>query len=181
MLIDAVRKALEKMDPAYCKLSDLNYQDPDFPKPLNEAKYLERPFAYEFYHQLRCLIEKGVVDFGAARVQGEVAKEYQNMPDFNAIPDFIIHQPSSTKDNFAVIEFKLASRKPGDINDDLDKLIKFLRPFLKYDHIVEVLLGSEKELKQRRDSVQSKVQSLKQPITIVEFDVGSWQANVLYR
>lgn len=178
MLIDVIKEALEKMDPKYCKLSYLDYKNTDFPELLSKAKYLERPFAYEFYHQLRRLIENNRVNFGGALVQVEVDKRYQHIPAVEDIPDFIIHLPNSPKNNIAVIEFKLASQKVGDIKDDLDKLVKFQGPHLMYDHIVEVIIGSKKELELRRGPLRSKVQSLKEPITLVEFDVGSWQANL---
>jgi hypothetical protein len=177
-LTDAIKNALENMDREYCRLSQMDYAETDFPKLLSEAKYLERPFAYEFYHQLRRIIENNRVDFGGALVQGEVDKRYQHVPAVKDIPDFIIHLPSSPKNNFAVIEFKLGSREVGDIKDDLRKLVDFQGECLKYEHIVEVLIGSKRELELRRDPLRSKVQSLKVPITIVEFDLGSWQASV---
>jgi len=164
------------MDRKYCRLSHLDYKDTDFPEVLSGAKYLERPFAYEFYHQLRRLIESKRVDFGGALVQAEVDKRYQHIPAVDDIPDFIIHLPNSPKKNIAVIEFKLASREVGDIERDLAKLVNFQGPHLKYDHIVEVLIGSKMDLDLRRDTLRSKIRALKARIIIVEFDVGSWTA-----
>lgn len=178
MLIDTIKEALDNMDPRYCKLSHLDYEDTDFPELLRKTKYLERPFAYEFYHQLRRLIETDRVNFGGALVQAEVDKRYQHIPRVKDIPDFIIHLPNSPKNNIAVIEFKLASRQVGDIKRDLGKLTRFKGPYLRYDHIVEVIIGSEEQLELRRDPLRSKVRSLREPITIVEFDIGSWRANL---
>lgn len=60
--------ALEMMDKRYCSLSQINYSnimpDESFRKHLSEEKYLERPFAYEFYYQLHNLMAHGDVDFG---------------------------------------------------------------------------------------------------------------------
>jgi hypothetical protein len=181
-LIRAIVDSLENMDPQYCELSKLNYEEIElddgieFAEALRKAKYLERPFAYEFYHQLRCLLDNKTVDFGRALIQGEVDKRYQHVPGVGDIPDFIIHVPDSPEDNYAVIEFKLASQGVKDISEDLDKLVGFQGPDLHYDHIVEVIIGTKKELERRREPVRSKAQELGQPITIVEFNIESWKA-----
>ena len=46
------------MDKRYCMLSTIDYRklDESFRENLSKEKYLERPFAYEFYHQLRIII-----------------------------------------------------------------------------------------------------------------------------
>jgi hypothetical protein len=137
------------MDCQYCKLSKINYEEIEsadgieFAEALREAKYLERPFAYEFYHQFRFLLENKIVNFGGALIQGEVDKRYQHIPGVGDIPDFIIHLPDSSENNYAVIEFKLASQGVGAISQDLDKLVGFQGPELHYDHIVEVIIGTK--------------------------------------
>ncbi len=62
MVILAIKTALENMDKKYCKLSQIDYSNvrvnESTKKYLMEEKYLERPFAYEFYHQLRKLMDR---------------------------------------------------------------------------------------------------------------------------
>ena len=81
-VIVAIRTALEKMDKKYCALSQIDYSEIEanesFIEDLREKKYLERPFAYEFYHQLRELMDNGHVDFGGPIIQAEVDKRYKH-------------------------------------------------------------------------------------------------------
>ena len=81
MVIDAIKMALEEMDREYCMLSQIDYRrlevNESIRKNLSKEKYLERPFAYEFYHQLRKLMDSGEVDFGGPIIQAEVDKNYQ--------------------------------------------------------------------------------------------------------
>ncbi len=76
--IKAIKLALENMDQNYCNLSQIDYNKIKIMKPfiiyLSKEKYLERPFAYEFYHQLRRLLDEGEVDFGGPIIQAEVGK-----------------------------------------------------------------------------------------------------------
>ncbi len=81
------------MDKAYCELSlinnseinELNREQPP------EEKYLERPLAYEFYHQVRKLIDRGNVNLGEKTViQTEVDKTYQNYFETGKIPEYAI-------------------------------------------------------------------------------------------
>jgi len=85
---------------------------------------LETPIAFEFYYQLRKLIDNGDVDFSGPVIQAEVDKRYQHCFEKGKIPDFIIHIPNSNK-NLAVIEFKLAIRLKSNIKQVIEKLAKF--------------------------------------------------------
>jgi len=53
MVVKAIKKALENMDKKYCTLSQIDYSrikmSESNKKCLRKEKYLERPFAYEFY------------------------------------------------------------------------------------------------------------------------------------
>jgi len=92
-VIKAFKNALEKMDKNYCRLT--------------QGEYQERPICYEFYHQLRKLIEYGEIDLGVTVIQAEVDKTYQRYFPTGKKPDFILHVPD-TDLNLAVIEFKRA-------------------------------------------------------------------------
>ncbi len=127
MIIEYIKCALQKLDKRHCFLSVLDYSELIELKKAAEAKLLERPFAYEFYHQFRTQLDEGYFDIGDCVLQGEVAKNYQHIPglDQGKIPDFIIHVPDRTDNNLAVIEFKLAANPARLFWEDFDKLVKF--------------------------------------------------------
>ena len=140
-MIAEIVKALERIDPKQCRLSTLKYEDLKLPNEFFDSKYLERPFAYEFYHQFRKLIENKEIELEEnVLIQGEVDKTYQVIGDVSKIPDFLVHIPSETTNNKAVIEFKMATRSFPDIERDFDKLLKF-KDRLNYEKLVEVLIG----------------------------------------
>lgn len=192
-IIEATKMALEKMAKEYCTLSQIDYDEfykNNFKEALKQEKYLERPFAYEFYHQLRKLMDCGTVDFGGCVIQAEVAKEYQHCFEKGKIPDFIIHIPNTNK-NFAVLEFKLSSNL-SKIKDDFEKLIDFRKPqppseYLEYEHIVEVIIGSKDSLKRAKKRIETEFNNVEykgvtilEEVTIIEFDTDSdsWKAEV---
>lgn len=128
-------EALENMDKNFCILSN----------NLGRIKYLERPIAYEFYHQFRKLIdeEKFVI-------QGEVDKRYQHYFKKGKVPDFIIHIPN-TQNNFVVIEMKLANNI-RNIEKDFQKLNEFKK--LHYKNLVEIIIGYDKNLKNAKEKIK---------------------------
>ena len=179
-VIKAIKVALENMDQKYCTLSQIDYSKiqvmKPFPNYLSKEKYLERPFAYEFYHQLRKLIDDGDVDFGGPIIQAEVDKRYQHCFENGKMPDFIIHIPNLDK-NLAVIEFKLATRSEEDIKDDIKKLAEFkAKQELKYDNGVEVILGGKQSLKTLREDIENWNKTRGEEIIIIEFNTDSWKA-----
>ncbi|MEM2941668.1 MAG: hypothetical protein QW304_09005 [Thermoproteota archaeon] len=171
-VIEAVKMALENMDERYCIPSKRDYSEPE--KEIVE-KYLERPFAYEFYHQLRKLIDKGNVNLGEPIIQAEVDKRYQHLFKNGKIPDFIMHVPN-TSQNLAVIEFKLAPNL-SEIEDDLEKLAEFKRNDLRYTYLIEVVIGNRCSLERARENIRKLSKTQGEKITIIEFDTRSWKAN----
>jgi len=145
-------------------------------KYIIKEKYLERPFAYEFYHQLRKLIDNGGVDFGGPVIQAEVDKRYQHYFKNGKIPDFIIHVPN-TRQNLAVIEFKLATNL-GSLEHDFEKLVEFKNnEGLKYMHVIEVIIGNETSLRNAKRYIMGLNKSKLKGITIIEFNTDSWKVN----
>lgn len=87
--------------------------------------YRERVYCYELYHQMRLLWPKD----SHFRLNGEVDK--RNHPYFTndgtePKPDFIIHVPGHSDDNYAVIEVKHASRAINNNQKDFDTLTLFV-------------------------------------------------------
>src|SRR5438034_4135863 len=106
-MIDTIAGALTNIDWAYVTLSRLQYENSYLPIRYGDPHWLERPFAYEIYHQLRLLWEKKQ-DFDCV-IQGEVFKYYQEIRELKRMPDLLLHKPNSNEKNLTVIEIKLAA------------------------------------------------------------------------
>ncbi len=88
-----------------------------------EARYRERVYCYELYHQLRRQWLPGCPYF----LNGEVDKRAHPyfLHDGGAPkPDFIVHIPG-TGNNYAVVEVKSAMVDGEGIRDDIEKLVQF--------------------------------------------------------
>jgi len=104
----------------------------------------EHAFAYELYHQLRLQEERRDLDIKPARIHGELNKRAQAyFGDGEAIPDLLMHDPYSNNSNLAAIEIKRARRSRNEIQEDLDKLTKFVREPLEYEERILIVSGSE--------------------------------------
>ena len=176
IVTQAIKTALHNMDHRYCELSKIDYGRIESPEPVMRVKYLERPFAYEFYHQFRTLVESGEIDLGGPIVQAEVDKDYQHIFQSGKVPDFIIHVPNARNKNLAIIEFKLASRNIEDIQDDLKKLELFRKPPLRYAYAALVLIGRKGELERARKDLKPVVQTLTETVDVIGFNTQSWRA-----
>jgi hypothetical protein len=141
-IIELLRTALENLDWNYVTLSRVQYFDGKKPPEFaSEAHWLERPFAYELYHQLRTLWETKKFECDCV-IHAEVYKKYQAIKDLDKMPDFLFHLPEPNR-NLAVVEIKLAAN-PG-LQDDLDKLTLF-QSILGYQHLVEIVIGTDAQL-----------------------------------
>ena len=165
------------MDKNYFKLSQIDYSmlgvSKAFKKNLKDEKYLERPFAYEFYHQLRKLINSGDANFGGPVViQAEVDKRYQHYFEDGKIPDFIIHVPNKQK-NIAVIEVKLATNL-SNLKGDLKKLVEFKNhKELKYAFAIEIIIGNFASLKKAKEYISRMGKTNGEEITVIEYNTNS--------
>lgn len=189
-VIEAIKMALENIDVDYCKLSQIDYAklkvQGSVVENIREQKYLERPFAYEFYHKLRELMESGKVYFGGPIVQAEVSKGYQQVFESKKTPDFLIHVPNARlKNNRAVIEFKLATNL-SKIKDDFEKLVDFKTDTnLKYAYAIEVIIGNTESLKDAKSLIDKLNKQGGEEIIIIEFNTdlkkaNDWKINYTY-
>ena len=182
IFINTVKECLENINKDVVLLSNLNYKNG---KPLKtqEIHFQERPFTYEFYHQCRMREKENSLPFKMGmKLQPEVNKGYQNIKKFGKIPDFILHEPSTTR-NFAVVEVKLRNRGIGAIENDFRKLIKFKKR-LGYKYAVEIVIGRTRELELLRNHLNVPSNRINQPthdkgdeIIVFEFDVSLWKVN----
>ena len=180
-VVEGVKLALDNMNKDYCSLSKLIYENvqasDSIIKILKKEKYLERPFAYEFYHQLRRLLDEGIVDFSGPIIQAEVDKRYQQCFEKGKIPDFIIHSPNSNR-NIAIIEFKLATRVKEDIREDFKKIVEFkTNRDLRYSYGIEVLIGAKNSLESCKREINNWNTTGGEKIIIIEFNTDSWNAD----
>jgi hypothetical protein len=141
-MINEIKTALENIDWQYVTLSRLRYDDSITPVSFGNLHWLERPFAYEIYHQLRCLQKKTKFDMKCV-IHAEVLKTYQEIRNLKKMPDLLIHVPD-TERNLAVVEIKLASNTSKELRDDLDKLALFQR-VLRYETLIEIVIGETNE------------------------------------
>ena len=144
-ILQLIGIALSKLDWSYVTLSRVHYFDGKrAPEAKGEFRWQERPFAYELYHQLRLIWDGASFDSDCV-IHSEVAKEYQKIKELgDKIPDFLFHLPQPDC-NWAVVEVKLA--KNPKLQDDFDKLTVFASDPLNYRLLIEVIIGSDAELR----------------------------------
>ncbi len=191
MLVEAVKCALRNMEKEFVDLSRLKVKEVENDQNAGSEeatkKLLERPYSYEFYHQMRSIWRKRkfINLFKDVVIQGEVDKRYQAISGLHKIPDFLLHRPGDNNSNFAVIEVKLATTSGlENIEDDFNKLVKFCN-ILHYKYFIEIILGNSGDL--NSDGLKEKVRSWNSnragrnsvEIVVVLFntDANSWQAD----
>ncbi|HYT43953.1 MAG TPA: hypothetical protein VEP90_16555 [Methylomirabilota bacterium] len=165
--LDMFRKALSQVDETYYGIdwwnqSQLNYPELYQDDPRQQAiqtylaRYGERVFCYEFYHQLRSLmkdfsIENPGLD-SSVRLEAELRKreldaDLEELFDVKAldkeyIPDFLLHSPGDFDKQWLVIEVKSNPKTAfGDIRDDLSKIQKFISSY-KYEKGIFLIVNN---------------------------------------
>jgi hypothetical protein len=143
-MLDLILEAVEAIDWDYVTLSRLRYGRDNKPAGLAHVRrWHERPFAYEIYHQARCIWEiRGLKK--TCLIQAEVLKRYQEIKSLGKMPDLLFHVPERGP-NFAVVEIKLASNRRKSLDSDLRKLRGFQR-ILGYRWLVEIVIGTPLQL-----------------------------------
>ncbi len=99
--------------------------------PMDNIESCERVFAYEFYHQLRCMFKDM-----SWYVHGEFKKGLSplsvNYDKDLVYPDLVLHLPESLTSNLCAFEIKSSSPRKSttgdDVLSDLKKLEMFTRP-----------------------------------------------------
>lgn len=181
MIVNAVKLCLENMNKKFVDLSRFKFDELNnrLKETLQKQKIQERPFAYEFYHQFRKLWDGGsILGIVPAEVviQAEVNKTYQRIPNLEKMPDFLLHKPN-TNENFAVIEFKLASNSNiSRIEKDFKKIIAFKRE-LGYVYLIEIIIGDGNSLRNAKECILSPNNPDGEEIILIEFNTNSWRVN----
>ena len=93
------------------------------------------------------------------------------------MPDLLFHDPRSDR-NLAVIEIKLASNTNKNLKKDLEKLALFRRD-LHYDTLVEILIGSDAELRESQEHLRGLCFDCDAPIYILAVSLDDHRTNIL--
>lgn len=143
-MLDLIISACDAIDWRFVTLSRRRYRRGRVCTGLGDPHWLERPFAYEIYHQLRTIWPANLLQVGCV-IHAEVLKTYQEIQDIDKMPDLLLHDPQSGR-NVAVVEIKLTSNTRKNLREDLRKLALFRRA-LGYETLVEILIGSTREIR----------------------------------
>lgn len=161
-MVGLLKTAVSNIDWRYVTLSRRRYNESRVCVKLGDSHWLERPFAYEIYHQLRLIWAADVFD---CLIQAEVFKRYQEVKDVKKMPDFLIHDPVSDH-NVAVVEIKLAANADKKLMDDLKKLALFRR-VLHYEILVEIIIGLDADLTATKGCLNENTYDCDIPINII--------------
>lgn len=156
-----------------------------------ESAWLERPFHFEFYHQLRLKFRNKLKNYV---IQAEVEKASHNSNIGNLRPDLIFHIPGDIDGSSQLIHIEIKPAKSNNIKhlkeiiNDLHKLSMF-EAKLNYDISILVLFGpsnelsetilfiegddiNDEELNNRRDRVIRDIRSKNQEILLMVLDIS---------
>jgi hypothetical protein len=128
-------ESIAKIDPAYFELE--RYKD--------VPAIRERVYCYELYHQLRA----GLKPNFKYKLHGEIDKSGHDwiINLFGGLcpnPDFVVHTPGD-RFNLAVIEVKRSKSHIGEIKDDIQKLLTFIKKVNYYRGILLIFGPDEIE------------------------------------
>jgi hypothetical protein len=166
-IVEALLTAVNNIDWRYVTLSRRRYNETHNCTGLGDPHWLERPFAYEIYHQLRRVWEANVFE---CVIQAEVFKKYQQIQDLKKMPDLLVHDPQYDR-NLAVVEIKLAANGEKNLLDDLKKLALFRR-VLRYETLVEIVIGSDVDLAVMKSFLNKHAFHCDIPIHIITLSLG---------
>jgi hypothetical protein len=105
-----------------------------------EARFRERVYCYELYHQLRCRWP----EHGLYALNGEVDKRghpFAALAGSQAIPDLLVHTPGNMAGNHVIIEVKPANAQVAGIREDFRKLKLFRGQDIHYERAIYLFYG----------------------------------------
>jgi hypothetical protein len=139
-----------------------------FQLPVADADsvYRERVYAYELYHQLRCVWGHFPFSLG-----GEVDKKgnphFQDGPYATSKPDLLIHVPGEMERNLACVEVKPFARPVAEFTSDLEKLTWFCK-HARYYRGIFLVYGANPQHKDKSAEIHNKVRAAFEAGTNVE-------------
>lgn len=174
---------------------DKNFVFVDREHYVNESSsWLERPFHFELYHQLRLKFRDNLEEY---TIQGEIEKSSHSSGVGNLRPDLIFHIPGVLIKPAQLMHIEIKPVKPNDnahlkkIIDDLKKLSEF-KDRLSYKISVLVLFGPKKELAEttlfiegkdsnnedlniHRDNLIRDIREKNQELFLIELDISIFE------
>lgn len=113
--LNLIKLAIENTPLSYCKINIAS---------IDEIKYRERSWCYEFYHQLK-LAGFDNINYEIT-INGEIDKSGHPIISNNINPDFIIHKAGTMTNNLIAIEVKVRNNNiKNDFNKFIDMLTKY--------------------------------------------------------
>lgn len=183
-LIEGLLQSLASIEKDFVYIEQKHYY-------RKKSSWLERPFHFEFYHQLRLKFINNLKNYV---IQAEVEKASHNSGIGNMRPDLIFHIPGNIDRSSQLIHIEVKPAKSKNKNhleeiiEDLEKLSLF-KAKLHYDISILVLFGpfnelsniihfiegndsSDKELNDNRDRVLKNIERKNQEIFIIELNTS---------
>ena len=108
----------------------------------NVIKYAERVFAYELYHQFRCLMKNDCNYY----LNGEIKKKYIKEIEKICYPDLVLHGNHDSIEKgtqYFLCEIKMASN--SNLLEDLKKIAKLSESELYFQEYIFLCVGLSKE------------------------------------
>ena len=131
-------------------------------------RFYERVFAYELYHQLRCILPSNEYV-----INGEPGKAYRNIVGIGSkFPDLIYHVPGTDDCNLAVIEVKVVPKNVCEYRKDIAKLCQFRREPLAYKVGILTLFGDSINLSQALQQIEGIAPCEGEEIVILALDLA---------
>lgn len=132
-----------------------------YPTLVNQSKYGERVFAYEFYHQLRQRSQ--YIEYA---ITGEAVKAPCTLPALTntIIPDFVIHNYGTNDNNEVAIEIKTHPKTSlKAILSDIEKLDSMSKPILNYRKAIFIIANynlANKLRISRQDEIKNRLRNV---------------------
>lgn len=158
---------------------------------IKGTSWMERPFHFEFYHQLRLKFKK---QLKRHKIQAEIEKASHSSGVGNKRPDLIFHIPGNRNEPAQLMHIEIKTAKLNDITqlkeiiEDLEKLCDF-KDKLGYNISVLVLFGPSDELldtilfiegndahnrqlNEDRDKIIKRIRNERKEIFLIELDTS---------
>ena len=136
----------------------------DWSDTESRKRFYERVFAYELYHQLRCILPSNEYV-----LNGEPGKSYRNRIG-NRFPDLIYHVPGTDEYNLAVIEVKVVPKDICKYREDIEKLYLFKQK-LGYRLGLLALFGNNVILEGALQKIEGLTSCEGEEIVVLSFDL----------
>lgn len=128
--------------------------------------FRERVYCYELYHQIRKIWPKD----SPLSLSGEVDKRthpiLKELERFSRIPDFLVHNPGTMDENYAIVEVKNSIKNKEAVIKDLETLNLFLQK-ANYKRAIYLIYGEDAN-EEGTEKIRTIARQNSQDITPIE-------------